>query len=71
VEGGSTLSASLLQQDLVDRLYWFRAAAVIGGDGVAAAASLGVERLADAKLFARMETETLGADMLETYRRRP
>jgi len=27
--------------------------------------------LADAKLFARMETETLGADMLETYRRRP
>ena len=71
VEGGSTLSASLLRQDLVDRLYWFRAAAVIGGDGVAAAASLGVERLVDAKLFARIETETLGADMLETYRRRP
>jgi len=71
VEGGSTLSASLLQQDLVDRVYWFRAATVIGGDGVAAAAPLGVERLADAKLFARIETETLGADMLETYRRRP
>jgi diaminohydroxyphosphoribosylaminopyrimidine deaminase/5-amino-6-(5-phosphoribosylamino)uracil reductase len=71
VEGGSALSASLLQQDLVDRLYWFRSASVIGGDGLPAAASLGVERLFDAKLFARMESETLGADMLESYRRMP
>jgi diaminohydroxyphosphoribosylaminopyrimidine deaminase/5-amino-6-(5-phosphoribosylamino)uracil reductase len=69
VEGGSALSGSLLQQDLVDRLYWFRSASVIGGDGLAAAASLGIERLFDAKLFARIETEALGADMLETYRR--
>jgi diaminohydroxyphosphoribosylaminopyrimidine deaminase / 5-amino-6-(5-phosphoribosylamino)uracil reductase len=68
-EGGSALAASLLQQDLVDRLYWFRSASVIGGDGLAAAASLGIERLFDAKLFARLETETLGADMLESYRR--
>jgi diaminohydroxyphosphoribosylaminopyrimidine deaminase / 5-amino-6-(5-phosphoribosylamino)uracil reductase len=69
VEGGSALSASLLQQDLVDRIYWFRSASVIGGDGLAAAASLGIERLFDAKLFARIETETLGGDMLESYRR--
>ncbi len=69
VEGGSALSASLLQQDLVDRVYWFRSASIIGGDGLAAAASIGVERLFDAKLFARIETETLGADMLESYRR--
>jgi diaminohydroxyphosphoribosylaminopyrimidine deaminase/5-amino-6-(5-phosphoribosylamino)uracil reductase len=71
VEGGSALSASLLQQDLVDRLYWFRSASVIGGDGLPAAASLGVERLFDARLFARIETETLGADTLESYRRMP
>ena len=69
VEGGSALAASLLQQDLVDRLYWFRSASVIGGDGLAAAASLGIERLFDAKLFVRTETEALGADMLESYRR--
>jgi diaminohydroxyphosphoribosylaminopyrimidine deaminase/5-amino-6-(5-phosphoribosylamino)uracil reductase len=71
VEGGSALAASLLQQDLVDRLYWFRSASVIGGDGLPATASLGVEQLFDAKLFARIETETLGADMLESYRRMP
>ena len=69
VEGGSTLAASLLQQDLVDRIYWFRSAAIIGGDGLAAAAPLAVERLADAKRFGRVETETVGADVLETYRR--
>ena len=71
LEGGSALAASLLRQDLVDRLYWFRSASVIGGDGLAAAAALGVEQLFDAKLFARIETETLGADMLESYRRMP
>ncbi len=69
VESGSALSASLIQQDLVDRIYWFRSAAVIGGDGLAAAASLGLARLADAKLFARIDAATLGADVLETYRR--
>lgn len=70
-EGGSTLAADLLQQDLVDRIYWFRSAAIIGGDGLAAAGPLGVERLADVKGFARVDTENVGADGLETFRRIP
>jgi diaminohydroxyphosphoribosylaminopyrimidine deaminase/5-amino-6-(5-phosphoribosylamino)uracil reductase len=69
VEGGSAVAASLLQQDLVDRIYWFRSTAIIGGDGLAAAGSLAVEQLVDAKRFARVETEMIGADVLETYRR--
>jgi diaminohydroxyphosphoribosylaminopyrimidine deaminase / 5-amino-6-(5-phosphoribosylamino)uracil reductase len=69
VEGGSTLAGSLLQQDLVDRIYWFRSATIIGGDGLAAAGSLAVERLADVKPFERVDAEMLGADVLETYRR--
>jgi diaminohydroxyphosphoribosylaminopyrimidine deaminase/5-amino-6-(5-phosphoribosylamino)uracil reductase len=69
VEGGSALAASLLQQHLVDRVYWFRSAAVIGGDGLAAVGALAVGRLTDAKRFARVEMETIGADVLETYRR--
>ncbi len=69
VEGGSALAASLLEQDLVDRIYWFRSAAIVGGDGLAAAGSLEVERLADVKRFERVDVETLGADVLETYRR--
>jgi diaminohydroxyphosphoribosylaminopyrimidine deaminase/5-amino-6-(5-phosphoribosylamino)uracil reductase len=69
VEGGSTVAASLFEENLVDRVYWFRSAAVIGGDGLPAAAALGVDRLADARLFVRVDTETVGADVLETYRR--
>jgi diaminohydroxyphosphoribosylaminopyrimidine deaminase/5-amino-6-(5-phosphoribosylamino)uracil reductase len=68
-EGGSTLAASLLQQDLVDRIEWFRSTAIIGGDGLAAAGPLRVERLLDAKRFVRIDTEIVGADVLETYRR--
>jgi diaminohydroxyphosphoribosylaminopyrimidine deaminase/5-amino-6-(5-phosphoribosylamino)uracil reductase len=70
VEGGGVLAASLLRQDLVDRLYWFRAAAVIGGDGLAAAAAFDIERLADAKRFERVDIETVGSDLSESYRRR-
>lgn len=70
-EGGSALTASLLREDLVDRVYWFRSAAIIGGDGLPAALAFGVERLADAKRFERIDTETLDADVLETYWRFP
>jgi diaminohydroxyphosphoribosylaminopyrimidine deaminase/5-amino-6-(5-phosphoribosylamino)uracil reductase len=71
VEGGSALAASLLREDLADLLYWFRSPTVIGGDGLAAAAALGIERLRDVKRFARIDAEVFDADVLETYRRRP
>ncbi len=70
IEGGSVLFASLLREDLIDRIYWFRSASIIGGDGFPAAALLGIERPADAKQFVRVDTEAVGADVLETYRRR-
>ena len=38
VEGGGELAAALLRAGLVDRLAWFRAAAIMGGDGRAAIA---------------------------------
>ena len=36
VEGGGQVIASIIRQNLMDRLYWFRAPLVIGGNGVAA-----------------------------------
>ncbi len=70
VEGGAELSAGLLQADLVDRLAWFRAPALIGGDGIAAVAPLGVEALAEAPRFRLGERTVLGEDVLETYARK-
>ena len=50
----------LLKADLVDRLYWFRAPLVIGGDGMvrpAGAADLGLEALGEAPAFERISVE--------------
>lgn len=66
-EGGAALAAALLRAGCVDRLYWFRAASVIGGDGLAGVAELGVARLAQAKRFRRLAVTPLGADLLESY----
>jgi diaminohydroxyphosphoribosylaminopyrimidine deaminase/5-amino-6-(5-phosphoribosylamino)uracil reductase len=46
VEGGAALAASLLRAGLVDRLAWFAAPALIGGDGLSGLESLGVDTLA-------------------------
>lgn len=52
VEGGSTVAAAFLKADLVDRLYWFRAPGVIGGDGLAAIGEMGLDKLALMHRFA-------------------
>ena len=69
VEGGGELAAELLRARLVDRLAWFRAPRLIGGDGVPAATALGVDALAQAPEFARTAVLPAGPDVLETYER--
>lgn len=69
VEGGARLAASALRAGLIDRLEWFRAATVIGGDGLAAVAPFGVDRLADACGFQRTGIRRAGADVVESYAR--
>jgi len=71
VEGGSRVLAALLQGGLVDRVVWFRAPSLIGGDGIPAAAALGVDLLFDAPLFVRTGVAEAGGDLLETYVRKP
>jgi diaminohydroxyphosphoribosylaminopyrimidine deaminase / 5-amino-6-(5-phosphoribosylamino)uracil reductase len=71
VEGGGRLAASLFRADLVDRLVWFHAPGVIGGDGVAAVGGLGLERVADMPRLRRRSVEPVGADLVETYGRVP
>ncbi|HUN46253.1 MAG TPA: bifunctional diaminohydroxyphosphoribosylaminopyrimidine deaminase/5-amino-6-(5-phosphoribosylamino)uracil reductase RibD [Stellaceae bacterium] len=69
VEGGATLAAALLRADLVDRVDWFRAPSLIGGDGVPAVTAFGIATLAAAPRFERIAAEALGADLLESFRR--
>ncbi len=70
VEGGATLTASLLRAHMVDRLEWFRAARIIGGDGTEAVAAFGVDALSQTAAFDRVHVRRLGDDVQESYIRR-
>jgi diaminohydroxyphosphoribosylaminopyrimidine deaminase/5-amino-6-(5-phosphoribosylamino)uracil reductase len=69
IEAGSALSASWLRANLVDRLAWFRAPKLLGGDGIAVTDALGIDNLSDAPVFTRMNLVLAGNDAIETYRR--
>jgi diaminohydroxyphosphoribosylaminopyrimidine deaminase/5-amino-6-(5-phosphoribosylamino)uracil reductase len=70
IEGGGAVAASFLKNDLVDEICWFRANCVVGSEGVPAVGSMAVEAIAEAPRYVRMSQLELGADLLETYRRK-
>ena len=67
IEGGAAVATSFLAAGLVDRLAWFRAASLIGGDGLPAIAGLGVETLPQRLRLERLSIAPAGDDVLETY----
>ena len=69
VEGGGQVAASFLRCGLVDRLEWFRAPIVIGGEGRPAIGALALQALANAPGFRRIGTNDVGADVWERYTR--
>jgi diaminohydroxyphosphoribosylaminopyrimidine deaminase/5-amino-6-(5-phosphoribosylamino)uracil reductase len=72
VEGGGQLAAALLRDDLVDRLAWFHAPAIMGGDGWPAVQAFGVKTLDQMPRFTRDCETVIGDDILSEYtRQRP
>ena len=69
VEGGAQLAAALLRADLVDRVAWFHAPAIMGADGWPAAQAFGVAGLAAMPRFIRTATRPVGEDVLTELRR--
>lgn len=70
LEGGSKLAGSFISAGLVDRLAWFHAPKLIGGDGISSIAAYGVESLSDAQSFHRIAQNQCGKDIYETYDRK-
>ncbi|MBR0655069.1 bifunctional diaminohydroxyphosphoribosylaminopyrimidine deaminase/5-amino-6-(5-phosphoribosylamino)uracil reductase RibD [Roseomonas arctica] len=66
-EGGAGIAAALVREGLVDRLAWFHAPGVMGGDGLPAAYPLPLARLSEMPRFLRVAHRALGADMLSEY----
>jgi diaminohydroxyphosphoribosylaminopyrimidine deaminase/5-amino-6-(5-phosphoribosylamino)uracil reductase len=70
VEGGARVAAALLRLGLVDRLVWMQGPLLIGADGMSAVGELGLGALADAPRFDRIISETIGTDVVTTFRAR-
>jgi diaminohydroxyphosphoribosylaminopyrimidine deaminase / 5-amino-6-(5-phosphoribosylamino)uracil reductase len=68
VEGGGQIAAALTRARIVDRLAWFHAPMLFGGDGIPAVAGFGLKVPADAPRFERLSTETIGDDLLTMFR---
>lgn len=67
VEGGAQVAAALLRSGLVDRIAWFHAPAVMGGDAWPAVQAFGINRLDAMPRFVRQRATPLGEDMLTEF----
>lgn len=69
IEAGAEIAGSAIRSGLVTHIEWFRAPIVIGAEGRACIAGLGLEELALAPTFHRTSVRACGADLWETYQR--
>lgn len=68
VEGGAVLTAALLRQRLIDKMVFFVAPKIIGGDGVSAFGPCGVDTMEQALSLRDITSRQVGDDlMLEAY----
>ena len=63
-EGGAGIAAALLRAGLVDRIAWFHAPGIIGGDGLPAVQPLPLAALSAMPRFRRLAARPVGADWL-------
>jgi diaminohydroxyphosphoribosylaminopyrimidine deaminase/5-amino-6-(5-phosphoribosylamino)uracil reductase len=69
VEGGGQIAAALLRADLVDRIAWFHAPTIMGGDGWPGVQAFGVDALDLMPRFRRHCEIAVGDDMFSGYTR--
>jgi len=68
-EGGAGVASALLRAGLVDRLAWFHAPGVMGGDGLPAVRPLPLTALSAMPRFRRVAARPLGDDWLTEFER--
>jgi diaminohydroxyphosphoribosylaminopyrimidine deaminase / 5-amino-6-(5-phosphoribosylamino)uracil reductase len=69
VEGGGHMAASFIRADLVDRIAWLHAPAVLGGDGWPSVQGLGIPGLAKMPRFVPHRVTSLGPDTMTEFKR--
>lgn len=68
-EGGAGIAAGLLRAGLVDRIAWFHAPGVMGGDGLPAVRPLPLKSLSAMPRFRRVASRPVGADWFTEFER--
>lgn len=68
LEGGGTLAWDFFAERVIDRVAWFIAPKLLGGNAAGPLAGTGVAAIADAFTLADMRTETVGSDLLVSGR---
>lgn len=69
VEGGGKLAAAFIRADLVDRLVWYHAPGVMGGDGWPAVQEFGLEELQFLHRFKPLDSRRVGDDFCTSFER--
>ena len=67
VEGGGTLIASFIRAGLFDKIHWYRAPVLLGGDGRDCIGALSLTKMDQAIRLHRMKTTDVGIDQHEVY----
>lgn len=67
VEGGSRIAGAFIRYGLVDRVVWFRAPLLLGGDGIPVISGFGVDGIGQAPILRRLGMSRIGGDVMETY----
>ena len=67
VEGGGTLIASFIRAGLFDKIHWYRAPVLLGGDGRDCVGALSLTKMDQAIRLHRIKTTEVGIDQHEVY----
>ena len=70
VEGGAKLSASLLNNNFIDEIFWFRASKIMGNNGINAISNLNINKVDHLKKFNLINTKTIDNDQLSIYKKK-
>jgi len=69
IEAGGEIAGAAIRSGCVTQIDWFRAPRLIGAEGRACIAGLGLEELDLAPTFNRIAVRACGADLWETYQK--
>ena len=67
VEGGSSISSSLIDNDLIDKVFLYRNGIFIGGDGLSSVGEFRLEKVSLARRYDLQKTRILDGDILEEW----